>query len=144
MAIAQRPSVGRPEQVAWPYTACCGRAGGVDVADEEACESRQAGRSPLFERDRRIVDHKTEFCFEAVVWTRVLERVEEFAEQLGKLVALGLAEAGEQLLSVGEVLGTAGLKQLSPTVCEGHQGATAVVWVGAALREPAVDEAIDP
>jgi hypothetical protein len=95
VAIAQRPTVGRCEQVAWPYSACCGRAGGVDVTDEEARERRQADRPPLLERDWRIVDHEAQVCSETVVWTRVLERVEEFAQQLAELVALGLAEAGE-------------------------------------------------
>ena len=95
VAIAQRPLVGRCEQVAWPYSAYCGRAGGVDVTDEETRERRQADRPPPLERDGGIVDHEAEVCRETVVWTRVLERVEEFAQQLAELVALGLAEAGE-------------------------------------------------
>jgi hypothetical protein len=95
VAIAQRPAVGRSEQVAWTYSACCGRAGGVDVSDEEAGERRQANGPALLVGDRCIVEHEAEFSRQAVGWNRVLERIEQFAQQLAELVALGLAEAGE-------------------------------------------------
>jgi hypothetical protein len=114
------------------------------VTDEKARERGQADRSPLLERDRRIVDHEAEVGSETVVWTRVLEGVEEFAQQLAELVALGLAEAREELVRVGEVLGSACLEHLSSAVREVDQGAAPVVRVGAALGEPSLDEAVDP
>jgi hypothetical protein len=59
------------------------------------------------------------------------------------LFALGLAEAGEQLVRVGEVLGSACFKQLTCGVRKRYECAAAVVWVGPALGEPALDEAVD-
>jgi hypothetical protein len=120
VAIAQRSTVGRCEQVAWSDSACRGRTLGIDVTDEEARDRGQADRSPLLERDRGIVDHEAKVRGETVVWTRALERVEELAQQLAELVALGLAKARENLVRVGEVLGSACLKQLSTTICERH------------------------
>jgi hypothetical protein len=75
VAIAQRPAIGGCEQVARADSACRGGTVGVDVTDEEARKRRQADRSSLLQRDRRVVDHEAEVCSQTVVWARVLERV---------------------------------------------------------------------
>jgi hypothetical protein len=144
MARSEGLAVGRSEQVTCAYSAGVRWPARVDVADEEAHERRQPDRAALLERDRRIVYDETELCSEMVVSTVVLERVQECAQESAELVAFGLAEPGQQLLGVGQVLGRARLEELTSPICEGHQRAAAVVWVGIPFGEPALDEPVDP
>jgi hypothetical protein len=49
------------------------------MADEKACERRQADRSALLERDRRGVQHKPELWCETTLRSRLLEGVKKFS-----------------------------------------------------------------
>jgi hypothetical protein len=67
----------------------------------------------------------------------VLKRVEELSEQGAELVELALAQAGEQVLSVGEVLGRACLEQFPSSASEADERASAIGGI-----RPAVGEAL--
>jgi hypothetical protein len=113
------------------------------VAHEQPHLRRESDRPALLERDWRIVDHEAELGSHAVVWGGVLECVQELAKQLPKLIALVLGQPSEQSAGGGQLLRRAGLKELPSTVGERDNSAAAVLWIGLALDQASLHEAVD-
>jgi hypothetical protein len=141
-AASQRPTVCRPEEIAGTYSARGGHTGGLDVADEEACEWWQANRSALLECSRGGVDNEAELWREPVLRSRLLERVEKLAKQLAELAAFLLAQARELGLGICQVLWCTGLKELPTGPGERNQGTPAILRIDAPAHQTATDQLV--